>query len=184
MKASLYAILYLTCFSFLSLNYALAESTCKDILELKVTNLVDFIPSFAFDVLESGEGFVIYKSKVERPGSKTRILFDSRFAETAIINLFPNNSPTKTASINSDTGRIFIHEGRHRALTASRGHRIPRKLGGGPARFLLNYEYVINSPTTNDIRHGISRLIDIDNEELEAFISGAWLRSYYRKPQQ
>jgi hypothetical protein len=103
-------------------------------------HLADISPLIPPDatVIESGDGYVIY----ERSG-KTRILFDTRKSELSFGFITPhlNNTSESLATINPASGRPVVIEGRHRAVTASYGYKIKKRLGGTTEPFWLNYNF-------------------------------------------
>ena len=92
-------------------------------------------PPDGVEIIEQTEAFTIYKVR----DGVFRILFDTRKAETAFVTDNFGESHQTSAMINPDTGRVFVNEGRHRAVEASQGYVVDERLNGTTHLYWLDY---------------------------------------------
>lgn len=110
-------------------------------------------------IISEREHFIIYKIyKRRKRRNERRILFDSRFAQTSYVSPDLRSSPYANATFDLKSGKIFVNEGRHRAVAASQGFKIPKKLGGTKVPYWLDYSY---SNTRSKGRHEVIGLTQI-----------------------
>ncbi len=97
------------------------------------------------------EHYIIYRTNRLWPDwtDDYFVLFDTRFAKTDYVGIASCNACSEVSLI-PGTDEVFVIEGRHRAVAASKGHMITLENGGTTKKYWLNYRINFTPPRHPD----------------------------------